>query len=328
MADLGELFFNRKLKKLLMPNSKKVKTKAKAKARARATYRPPSSFYIGGVCLEDKLKAHKRWVDSDGSEGERLEIENADLHGCDLSEQVFFRARLIRCDISQANLRSANFWGADLSYSIFWQSDLEGAVLVGADATYTDMSGANLRHMCSWGADFKHSNWRGCDISGADVSYSDFNDVAELGSVKYSRKTTLNHVKATSDTWDTNLPMRKQWETQNFLLTFKKNHPFLFWLWKITCNCGESIGRWILLNFTLLVIYSLVITANPGWIDLGSYDSVFSPFYYSFVTFVTLGYGDFLPTCWQGQILAIIISASGYMSLGGLITIFSKKIVI
>lgn len=52
----------------------------------------------------------------------------------------------------------------------------------------------------------------------------------------------------------------------------------------------------------------------------------FAPYYYSIVTFTTLGFGDVVPVNLAGQILVAIEVILGYLMLGGLISIFATKV--
>ena len=89
--------------------------------------------------IKDVLKAHKEWLDSEGSQGERASLRNAvlqqaDLHDANLERADLGGARMSVTDLMRANLREADLRGADL-----WMSDLRDAVLDG-----TDLRGANL----------------------------------------------------------------------------------------------------------------------------------------------------------------------------------------
>ena len=52
----------------------------------------------------------------------------------------------------------------------------------------------------------------------------------------------------------------------------------------------------------------------------------FSFFYYSIVTFTTLGFGDITPIKWYTEILVTIEVILGYIMLGGLISILANKL--
>ena len=73
-----------------------------------------------------------------------------------------------------------------------------------------------------------------------------------------------------------------------------------------------------------MFFYALLYTFVD--IDYGERKTWLSPFYYSIVTLTTLGYGDVKPASTWGQVVAMIEVVSGYMMLGGLLSIFNNKI--
>ena len=60
-------------------------------------------------------------------------------------------------------------------------------------------------------------------------------------------------------------------------------------------------------------------------VDYGKHPTYLSPLYYSVVTLTTLGYGDVVPASASGQLVAMIEVITGYIMLGGLLSIFSIK---
>ena len=52
----------------------------------------------------------------------------------------------------------------------------------------------------------------------------------------------------------------------------------------------------------------------------------FTYFYYSIVTFTTLGFGDVVPKTTFGEVLVTLDGCSGYLMLGGLVSIFANKL--
>lgn len=118
-----------------------------------------------------------------------------------------------------------------------------------------------------------------------------------------------------------------------YILSFKKRHSVLHFLWWLFADCGRSIARWALwsLFFALyfagnfyLIDYAFpsAFNFNPAIQDR----SVWSFIYYSVVTFTTLGFGDIIPTLvWvQRWVMAEVIA--GYIMLGGLISILANKL--
>ena len=73
-----------------------------------------------------------------------------------------------------------------------------------------------------------------------------------------------------------------------------------------------------------IAIFSFIYTFVG--IDYGDHQTFLSPLYYSVVTLTTLGYGDIVPSSVSGQIVAMMEVCTGYLMLGGLISIFSNKL--
>ena len=59
--------------------------------------------------------------------------------------------------------------------------------------------------------------------------------------------------------------------------------------------------------------------------DFGAYPTFLSPLYGSVVTLTTLGYGDVLPKSPVAQVVVMCEVVTGYVMLGGLLSIFSSK---
>ena len=89
--------------------------------------------------LKEVLVMHQKWVASEGKEGTRLSIRNAelqeaDLHGANLQDAELEGARLsvadlMQADLRRANLRNADFWMADMKDTNLLEADLQGANL-------------------------------------------------------------------------------------------------------------------------------------------------------------------------------------------------------
>jgi hypothetical protein len=126
----------------------------------------------------------------------------------------------------------------------------------------------------------------------------------------------------------------------------KKNNYLAFIsysLWKYSCQYGTSLLRWFATSIIIIIIFGTLYShydlnlknealnhfmqAIKPSIKISSVDNGFSPFYYSVVTFATLGYGDITPSDLAGQVFSVIEVLTGYLMLGGLLSVFSKKII-
>ncbi len=118
-----------------------------------------------------------------------------------------------------------------------------------------------------------------------------------------------------------------------YLLKFKEKNPVLHFLWWLFADCGRSLLRWALWStgfaFYFAFNFYLIDYAFPfafAFNDAIQQQSLWSYIYYSVVTFTTLGFGDIIPTLeWvQRWVMAEVIT--GYIMLGGLISILANKL--
>jgi uncharacterized protein YjbI with pentapeptide repeats len=145
--------------------------------------------------LKEILRKHEAWLESEGRQGERAFLKNADLSRVDLSQADlsqaylrqadlsgvdFSRADLSKADLRIADLRGANLWraalsetrfvGANLSEARLSEADLSDANLWGTDLSKVDLWKANLSEANISEADFSGANLLGANLSGTDLS--------------------------------------------------------------------------------------------------------------------------------------------------------------
>lgn len=276
-----------------------------------------ASCDLGDACLygADLQEAHLGKATLTGTV-----LTFAKLHKANLVEANLERAHLDRCDLSCAYLRDAILSRSNLS-----ESDLQGADLVSSDFQGAILYGAQLQRAFVWNADFRN----------ADLSEAHLSGCTGLGTISFSQDTQVASTRSDGATWDTNIRFRRQFERQNYLRNLKANakgpQQAWLWLWRVTCGYGESPGRWLLCCLLLILLFGFLYCPWFDCIDLnkgGRSATWLSPFYFSTVTFTTLGFGDIVPKNWCGEALIIAEVFFGYVMLGGLITIFSRKIVV
>jgi hypothetical protein len=120
-------------------------------------------------------------------------------------------------------------------------------------------------------------------------------------------------------------------ERQRQIYVLQRNYfaASLYWLWQVTSNYGESLGRWA--ATCLLVILTFAATYDAfGAIasTVGSPPAAlhfFDYIYFSVITFSTLGYGDLHPVGTLGQAIACVEVFAGFIMFGVLLSFIGNR---
>ncbi|SHJ35832.1 Uncharacterized protein YjbI, contains pentapeptide repeats [Malonomonas rubra DSM 5091] len=289
------------------------------------------------------------------------DLNGADLRGANLAGRDLRNARLFKADLRGANLQEANLEGAELSAADLSDADLDGAHcrragfgrakmcgaslfradLEEASLTQADLTGANLHCVNLNHGRLREADLTGADLSEADLRYADMS-LAQIkktnfsnADLRHARLRMMRHFKKATwigvDIRDINFAgaylMRREIIDQNFIKEFRSYNwlsRILYYPWMLTCDCGRSMFRWCCCIGLLLLIFAYLYTLVG--IDYGDYPTALSPFYFSVVTMTTLGFGDVVPRTLGGQVVAMMEVSTGYVMLGGLLSIFSNKL--
>ena len=155
--------------------------------------------------LKKVIKTHKKWLESEETEGEQANLQGADLQGADLSGSNLQRAdfsasnltktNLQRTNLQATNLQDANLQAADLSkanleLTVFIGANLQEAnlhdaslaqtILINANLRKANLSNANLRRALLFRANLKEANLHGASLREADLREADLTDVTNL----------------------------------------------------------------------------------------------------------------------------------------------------
>jgi len=223
------------------------------------------------------------------------DLSHAGLINADLSEAVLSRSILHRADLRAADLTGARLSEADLSYAVFTRASLCDADLKQSNVAHTCFGLADLQRCRLLGIkNFKQADWVGADVRDMDL-----------------RGAYL---------------VRRHISDENYLYEFQSQsraHQVIYWIWWFTSDCGRSLARWFVWLLVATLGYATIYTQVA--IDFGRYETWFSPVYFSFVTLTTLGYGDSVPMSLSAQIVVSLQAITGYMGLGGLLSILGNK---
>ena len=253
-------------------------------------------------------------VDMRGADLYKVNMVNAFLVEANLSGAYIAESDLSGADLRGADLRQANLTDTDLSSSILNNADLSGANLSGANITGAQLrnanfTDANMMDLVYGSAESRRGNYYG--IRGLDSCYGNALFVRDAQDQDYL-DTMEHNILATKD------PGRRRWK------------QFWFDAWALI-DYGRSLSRPIVYAVILSTFYGLIylmdMLFNWGLMNYSnSAQSWLTPFYYSIVTYTTLGFGDITPKHWIGEIIVITEVILGYLTLGLMLSILANKV--
>ncbi len=238
-------------------------------------------------------------------------------------------AHLIEANLEGADLSEADLRGADLRGANLRSANLQGALLNGARLNKTDLSGASLVE---------------ADVSGVNFSFANF-DNANLTAMRYGGYKTMRGLYYGARGLDSsfgNALFVRDAKDQDYLDTMevmidrlpegrlKHAERIFFRAWALF-DYGRSLLKVTFYAFLIASVYSFIYSLDM-YLDWGLMDysssaqSWFTPFYYSIVTYTTLGFGDVTANTWLGEMIIISEVIVGYFTLGLLLSILANTI--
>ena len=266
-------------------------------------------------------------IDFTGVDLSGLELRGAILNGADFSG-----SRLINVDFSLARLYGANFincllLGANFQGAHLGEANLSSCTLNGADFRNAIMILANFENSSviavkynRWGA-YQGVRLSGCQGNQRFIRFSnDQSYIEELRGHSSGRPLITVGKKFHSAR-----------QSLNYLKTFSSAKGRNFWLiylpWLASSDCGRSFTIWFFWSLSIALSFGFIFASNPEIISSSRDQTEFTPYYFSIVSFTTLGFGDVVPNNLTGEIILTLEVVFGYIMLGGLISIFSNKVV-
>jgi uncharacterized protein YjbI with pentapeptide repeats len=268
------------------------------------------------------------------------QLNGANLSGANLHQAVFDGAQLldsslVRADLTSASMRGvvlgrarldgAECFGADLT-----EASLSGASVVNGDFRTATLVGARLRETDLTGAAFSRADLTGVDFFGASVDGADFSDAdlrgAHVRALRGFRCATWVGVDIRDVDFTGAYMARRAIMDENYLHEFRtmsRRNEVIYRIWSLTSDCGRSLGRWGLLIAAQIVLFAVAFSMVD--LNYGDHASSIAPLYFSVVTMTTLGFGDVLPGSTTATVLVMIEVLTGYVMLGGLLSIFATR---
>ena len=313
--------------------------------------------------LSQGVEAWNKWreenpdvlIDLKGANLMHMDLEKANLTEAELEKANFSFANFKSANLAFSNLESAVFSFANFEGANFSDAHLEKAYLEDANLIGARLPGASLKNAKLANASLKDATLVDANLEGTILKAVNFKN-ANLSSVTFDQKILWPLAKAArfspKKLWnqrydillDTTIRCKgvnaatcygsQQFklflQDQDFLEEYmeKKWGKIIFFIWWILADCGRSLGRWAGWSFLLALAFAFFYwLLGPNSFDTQHLDfNLLTMFYYSIVTFTTLGFGDIIPKTTTAAMCVTVEVILGYVMLGGLITIFASKL--
>ena len=224
------------------------------------------------------------------------------------------------------------------------QPDLTGAELTGWPLAVANLTEANLT-----GAKLIRANLNSAHIISADLKFATLKN-AFVANIEWTNNTMRGKYQGIRglDSCQGN-PIFKRAALDQYYLDSLEHHwagtwrayLFLAWGW---IDYGRSLSRLVFYASFVVMLYGFIYSLFPEllhWPESLCLDctqgvkclndrqiaaSWFTPFYFSIVTYTTLGFGDIHPQNLLGEIIVSSEVIIGYLTLGLLLSVLAEKV--
>lgn len=264
-------------------------------------------------------------------------LDAADLTGSNLCEANLSGTKLIMADLTKANLRKATLMDARLDDASLNEASLRNANLCSACLKQASIKAAilceaNLTKADLREADLSGSNLRKANVCGADFRGANLSEVY-LENLIYNRKDMAELYQGIRvDSCYGDAIFKRDAQDQDYIDTLKTRCPTGWRKWLLKAwgwiDFGRSmpcIGGYALL---FVMLFGTIYMLCPQLIDHRNHEITtwFTPFYFSFVIYTTLGFGDITARHLAGEILVALEVVLGYLTLGLLLAILANTV--
>ena len=308
------------------------------------------------IKVNNYLKTHKKDKDLTKEKGNiecgldwrKAPLKKWDLSGLKLSDYKkrakFQFATLIDAHLIKTTLKKAFLLGAELQGAKLMGAKLQGAELVGANLQGADLSNSNLRNaIFSEKTILTNVNFFQCTLDGSTIknAYNNMDkEVIQVRTIKKKRNYSsareiyilFKKYFKSEGMYDISGKYFVQEKKMERILNKKRKEwgkYFLNTFLDIVSGYGEKPLNAIICSLIIIMggtnIYWLfdgIMVTNNKVTFSGTF---FESFYFSLITFSTLGYGDLIPKAGIFRIIASFESLMGVALTAIFIFIFARK---
>jgi hypothetical protein len=157
-----------------------------AQAQKQFEWRDASGNVHSLSDLEEILRKHRQWIESEKKAGTRANLDHANLSGADLTQAFLPDADLTDADLTDANLTRAALGGANLTGANLSGANLTAASLIDTNLTRAGLGLANLSGANLFVANLTGANLSRANLTGANLWVANLTDAA-LGGANLDR---------------------------------------------------------------------------------------------------------------------------------------------
>jgi len=149
---------------------------------------------------------------------------------------------------------------------------MEGYNLTKARLENLDLRDANLKNSSFFAVNIKHVDFRGANLTRVDLA-----KVTGLDTARFDDDTVLYDVELDEISQVYPIVARRL-KRYRYAGAFKREHPFLYWPWQVSCACGRSWIRLLSLGVTLTFLFGLFYylgsaKSEPKWLPKLTFNS-------------------------------------------------------
>ncbi|WP_160134709.1 pentapeptide repeat-containing protein [Halococcus salsus] len=278
---------------------------------------------------------------------QKSHLGSSNLSNSNFRNTNFSDCYLANCSFRSTTLRNVDFTDAQISNAVLCKSNLEDAIL-----KRTDIRSANFSHSRLFNAYFSAVRMNSATEFGGSTPYSDIDSLEEWDSTPteaaiwtYRRLQSLHeeyalpnrarkfHIQKAESIkkryWEEGRRLRWLAYAMNSILSSHGESP-----WRVVLVSLGTVCLWtpLYLIFGVFAVSGPPVNAQvvgigflsgsqvPQWLS-----EILLAFYYSSVTFTTLGYGDIQPVNTAAQYLSIIESFAGAFLMALLVFVLGRQ---
>jgi len=282
--------------------------------------------FLVKCAIENNIDSWNEWYDQQRVKNEnfKLYLDEAKLEGANLTGTHLENARMEGSHLGNAHLEGAHMENAVLRGTHLDNTDLSYSYLSNAELiniSFRNKKGDLVPFIC------KGALFRNIIFSMKEgLTKKEEKEIAKAMS-----KAQLNNISFPDPVFGKKV-CDEAWLYNWKQLNSKGINKIKKFLWGITCDYGRNIWQWAFVSLLISLLFGSIIllyrdsflckTANE------QLDHWYNAFYYSILTFTTLGFGDLTPklTSFLAQSVIIVEVILGYIMLGGLVSILINKL--